>query len=48
LPVSPVHQLTQLFETVRYGGVTPGRKEEQVAVTSLRAIINACQKPGGQ
>ena len=48
LPVSPVHQLTQLFETVRYGGVTPGRKEEQAAVTSLRAIINACQKPGGQ
>ncbi len=44
LPKDPVHQLTQLFEQVRYGGRDPGRREERVAVDSLNAIVSACQR----
>jgi len=44
MPREPVHQLTQLFEQVRYGAQSPGRKEEQIAVSSLSAIVTACQK----
>lgn len=44
LPREPVHQLTQLFEQVRYGAQNPGRKEQNTAVSSLSAIITACQK----
>ncbi len=44
LPREPVHQLTQLFEQVRYGAQTPGRREENQAISSLSAIISACQK----
>lgn len=45
LPGEPVHQLTQLFEQVRYGATQPGRQDERIAVSSLSAIISACQKP---
>lgn len=44
LPHEPVHQLTQLFEQVRYGAQMPGRREENTAISSLSAIITACQK----
>jgi hypothetical protein len=44
LPKEPVHQLTQLFEQVRYGAFVPGRKEERIAVSSLSSIISACQR----
>ncbi len=44
LPRDPVHQLTWLFEEVRYGTMKPGRKEEQTAVASLSAIVSACQR----
>lgn len=44
LPREPVHQLTQLFEQVRYGAQIPGRREENQAISSLSAIISACQK----
>jgi Domain of unknown function (DUF4129) len=44
MPGDPVHQLTRLFEEVRYGNLKPGRKEEQVAIASLSAIVSACQR----
>lgn len=44
MPREPVHQLTQLFEQVRYGALNPGRPEERVAVSSLSAIIAACRR----
>ena len=44
LPKEPVHQLTELFEQVRYGAFIPGRKEERIAVSSLTSIISACQR----
>jgi hypothetical protein len=43
LPGAPVHQLTHLFEEVRYGDITAGSAEEQVALNSLTAIIEACE-----
>lgn len=42
LPGEPVHQLTHLFEEVRYGDLLAGATEEQVALNSLSAIIEAC------
>ncbi len=44
VPGDPVHQLTRLFEEVRYGAARPGRKDEQVAIASLSAIVSACQR----
>ncbi len=43
LPRQPVRQLTQLFESVRYGSLAPGEREEQQAVASLSAIVAACR-----
>jgi hypothetical protein len=45
LPGGPVRQLTGLFENVRYGNKTPGVLEEQMATSSLTAIIAACNPP---
>jgi hypothetical protein len=42
LPGEPVHQLTHLFEEVRYGDLPAGAAEEQIAMNSLSAIIEAC------
>lgn len=44
LPHEPVHQLTQLFEQVRYGGGAPGRQDERAAINSLGAIVSACER----
>jgi hypothetical protein len=44
MPRGPVHDLTQLFEQVRYGARKPGLEEERTAITSLTAIINACKR----
>lgn len=44
IPSGPVHNLTQLFEQVRYGAATPGRQEERMAITSLSAIVSAVQR----
>jgi hypothetical protein len=43
LPGEPVRQLTHLFEEVRYGDLPAGASEEQVALNSLTAIIEACE-----
>ncbi len=39
-PREPVRALTALFEEVRYGQATPGKYEEQRAVSSLTSIVN--------
>lgn len=49
LPPEPVHQLTQLFEAVRYGSGQPGPEDEQRAVHCLEAIVghmNVGHTPG--
>jgi hypothetical protein len=46
LPGEPVHLLTRLFENVRYGNLPAGTAEEQVALNSLTAIIEACGGKG--
>jgi hypothetical protein len=43
LPTHPVDQLTHLFEAVRYGDKQPGEKEENLAIDSLTAIVQACR-----
>ncbi len=43
LPAAPVQSLTQIFEDVRYGGLTPGPAERQAAIDSLTAIAAACR-----
>ena len=43
LPAAPVQALTQIFEDVRYGGLTPGPTERQAAIDSLTAIAAACR-----
>ncbi len=39
IPYPPVHQLTQLFEFVRYGFRSPGPADEQKAIECLNAIV---------
>lgn len=42
LPTNPVHELTRLFEDVRYGDLNVGEDERQRAVTALRVIAAVC------
>jgi hypothetical protein len=39
VPHDPIHQLTQLFEAVRYGNWQPNPMDEQKAIHCLEAII---------
>lgn len=41
VPGAPIRQLTRLFELVRYGAVTPGKAEEDQAISCLTAIVEA-------
>ncbi|HNT76594.1 MAG TPA: DUF4129 domain-containing protein [Anaerolineae bacterium] len=43
LPGSSVHQLTLLFEKVRYGAAMPGEQEEDQAIVCLTSIVEACR-----
>lgn len=45
-PMDPIHQLTQLFENVRYGHKPVTQREELIAVDSLTAILEACRSKG--
>lgn len=45
-PAAPIHQLTHLFEQVRYGHKPVTRREELMAVDSLTAILEACKLAG--
>lgn len=44
LPASSVKRLTQLFETVRYGGENPGIREQREAYDCLNEIVAAIEK----
>lgn len=44
LPHEPIHNLTDLFVKVRYGAFQPGRQEERLAISSLSAIVSACNR----
>lgn len=46
IPHEPIHQLTRLFESVRYGGQQPGAAEEQKALRCLEAIIVYSRESG--
>jgi hypothetical protein len=39
LPHDPIHQLTQLFEAVRYGNWQPHLLDEQKAINCLEDIM---------
>jgi hypothetical protein len=39
VPHAPIHQLTQLFEAVRYGNWQPNPSDEQKAIDCLEAIV---------
>ncbi len=43
VPATPVHQLTQLFEAVRYGRRPPSSDDERQAVDCLTAIVRHSQ-----
>jgi hypothetical protein len=43
VPHEAVHQLTRLFEDVRYGAKPTGAREERLAIDSLSAIVAACK-----
>jgi len=47
LPRRPVEQLTRLFEKARYSGGATTPQDEQQAISSLRAIVRACDRLGG-
>jgi hypothetical protein len=42
LPKEPVVRLTRLFEKARYSGSTPTSSDEEEALASLQAIVDAC------
>jgi hypothetical protein len=42
LPSDPVHRLTRLFESVRYGAHKPAQTEINEAVSCLNAILHYC------
>lgn len=44
LPQAPVHELTYLFEKVRYGGSSPTPGDEREALTNLEKIISRLQE----
>ena len=47
-PHDPVHQLTQLFEAVRYGNWQPNPMDDQKAIQALEAIILFSQEAKGK
>jgi hypothetical protein len=46
-PSIPLHQLTSLFEKVRYGKQHTNNTDEQIAIDSLNEIIQFCQRERG-
>ena len=45
IPHDPIHQLTQLFEAVRYGNWQPNPMDEQKAIHCLQAIMLYSREP---
>lgn len=44
IPLTPIHQITTLFERVRYGNKPTDLDDERIAIESLSAIRLSCQK----
>jgi Domain of unknown function (DUF4129) len=44
IPHDPIHQLTQLFEAVRYGNWQPAPPDEENAINCLEAIVFHCRE----
>jgi hypothetical protein len=44
VPHEPIHQLTSLFEAVRYGNWQPNKKDEKKAIDSLETIMQVSKK----
>lgn len=44
MPPAPVHQLTTLFEKVRYGKQQPDKEDEKMGVDCLNEIIHFCRR----
>jgi hypothetical protein len=47
VPYPPIHQLTQLFEAVRYGNGQPDPADEELAIHCLETIVVYCRQSGG-
>lgn len=45
IPHAPIHQLTQLFEAVRYGNWQPNPMDEEKAIHCLQAIVSYSHDP---
>ena len=48
IPHGPTHQLTRLFDAVRYGDWQPGFAEKQDAIQCLEAIMLYCREMRGE
>lgn len=48
LPETAIRTLTRLFEQVRYGSLSFGPREEQLALVCLTEIVDACKTVGEQ
>jgi hypothetical protein len=48
IPHEPIHQLTRLFEAVRYGHWQPDAAEERQAIQCLEAIVAHSHSAGGK
>lgn len=44
IPINPIHQMTTIFEKVRYGNKPTTSKDEQIVISSLVEIRSACKK----
>jgi hypothetical protein len=47
IPHEPVHQLTRLFDAVRYGNWQPNAADEEKAIQCLESIMLYCRETGG-
>jgi hypothetical protein len=43
IPSEPIHQLTRLFEQVRYGQGQPSQQDEKIAADCLGEIVRYCE-----
>jgi hypothetical protein len=44
VPHEPIHQLTRLFDAVRYGNWQPNTADEQKAIQCLESIMLYCRQ----
>ena len=47
LPQEAIQTLSRLFEQVRYGGTSEDTPQEELALSCLTDIVNACKVIGG-